>query len=223
MFANKQDPTKFYTAGEEIFNAVTHGVGSLFAIIGTSVLVTLACCHTTWHEVWICLVYGLSLIILYTMSTLYHAFPFPAVKKVFRIFDHTSIFLLIAGTYTPLMLIAMDGSAKGVTIFCVVWGAAILGVLANAIALDKFEKLSLVLYVIMGWAVVFAIMDVVHALPLGALLFLVAGGVAYTGGILFYKSKRRYMHSVWHLFVLLGSVLHYICIAVYVLPMAYIR
>lgn len=209
---------RLYTTGEEIFNSVSHGIGSVLAIGGTGALLALSD-RTTWLA---CLVYGLSLILLYTMSTLYHAFPQAKLKQLFRVFDHASIFLLIAGSYTPFTLILLSGTVKGPIICTVVWIAAILGVILNAFSVQRFAKLSLVLYVAMGWAVVFAIGDVVAALPLAGFWLLLSGGLAYTGGIVFYvwhgKYHTPYMHGVWHLFVLAGSVLHYLCILLYVLP-----
>lgn len=212
-------PPKKYTLGEEVFNSVSHGVGALLAVIGASVIVTLAACFGDMVCVLSCLVYGLALVILYTMSTLYHAFPFAGVKKLFRIFDHASIFILIAGTYTPFCLLALRGNTKGVIVAAVVWLCAVSGIIMNAISLEKTEKISLVLYVIMGWAIVFAIKDIVAALVAPAFWLLLLGGLAYTGGLFFYKSRTKYMHSVWHLFVLLGSILHYLCVVIYVLPM----
>ena len=212
-------PLKQYTKGEEIFNAVTHGVGALLSIIGGSVIVTLAAVWGGQREVVACTIYAISLVLLYTMSTLYHAFPFPRVKAVFRVFDHSTVFLLIAGTYTPFMLIGLAGSTKGVIIFTVVWAVALIGVLLNSISVNRFAKLSLILYLVMGWSVIFAIGDVVASLPAAGVWLLILGGVAYTGGVAFYLAKKiKFMHSIWHLFVLLGSVLHYFCIALYVLP-----
>lgn len=213
---------KFYTVGEEIFNSVSHGVGALLSIIGATVAVTLATCFGDGVGIASALVYGLSLVVLYTMSTLYHAFPFENVKKLFRIFDHSSIFLLIAGSYTPICAIALRENPKGKLILTVVWVCAIAGVALNAVSLEKFSKVSLILYVAMGWAVCFIFMDVVRAIPQNAFWLLLLGGIAYTGGIIFYKSKTKYMHSVWHLFVLAGSIFHYLCIVLYILPMNYI-
>lgn len=216
------DPTRFYTKGEEIFNAVTHGLGSLLGVIGTTVLVTLCAVHGTVHGAVISLIYGLSLVLLYTMSTLYHALIPARAKRVLRVFDHSTIFLLIAGTYTPMTFIALGDTWKGPALGTFVWAVAILGVVLNAINVTRFEKLSMVLYVVLGWAVVFAFSDIYRALPTPAFWLLVAGGVSYTGGIVFYKwNTRRYMHGVWHLFVLAGSVLHYLCVALYVLPMLF--
>ena len=221
----KQNPAGFYTKGEEIFNAVSHGAGSVLASGGTGALVALAAALANWRTVLICLVYGLSLVVLYTMSTLYHAFPFEGVKRLFRVFDHSSIYLLIAGSYTPFTLILLDGTWKGPVICGVVWAAALLGVTLNAVSVERFEKFSMLLYIAMGWAVVFAVGDVVRALPSAGFWLLLLGGVSYTGGIVFYawhkKGRVHYMHGVWHLFVLLGSVLHYLCILLYVLPRAY--
>ena len=214
-------PLKRYTVGEEVFNSVSHGVGALLAVVGASVIVTLAACFGDVLAVMSSIIYGISLVILYTMSTLYHAFPFDKVKKVFRVFDHASIFILIAGTYTPCCLIGLYGNVKGIWVTAVVWTCAVAGIVMNAISLEKTEKLSMVLYVIMGWAIVFVIKDVVRALWGPGFWLLLAGGLAYTGGIVFYKMKFKYMHSIWHLFVLAGSVLHYLCIVMYVLPMRY--
>lgn len=212
-------PATRYTVGEEIFNSVTHGVGAILALIGGGVVVTLAAVYGGTREVVACTIYAVSLVLLYAMSTLYHAFPFPRVKHVFRIFDHSSVFLLIAGTYTPFMLITLQGKGKGLIIFITVWACAVVGMVLNAISVSRFAKLSLVLYLVMGWSIVFAIGDVVRALAPGGVWLLFAGGVGYTVGVAFYLAKRvKYMHSIWHLFVLAGSVLHYLCIVIYVLP-----
>ncbi len=208
-----------YTLGEEIFSSVSHGVGALFAIIGGSVVVTLAVVYGSVLDVTACTIYAVSLFLLYTMSTLYHAFPFPRVKYLFRIFDHSSVFLLIAGTYTPFMLITLQGVTKGMVIFIVNWVAAVVGITFNAISLKKFAKPSLVLYLVMGWSVVFAIGDVVARMQMGGVVLLFLGGLFYTVGVIFYVLKKiRYMHAVWHLLVLAGSVMHYLCIVIYVLP-----
>ncbi len=212
-------PLKQYTFGEEVFNSVTHGVGALMAVVGGSVVVTLAVLFGGPLEVAACAIYAVSLFLLYTMSTLYHAFPFPRAKYVFRIFDHSSVFLLIAGTYTPFMLITLQGSMKGLAIFVIVWAAAILGITLNAISVNRFARLSLFLYIAMGWSLIFAITDVVNNLPVAGVLLLMLGGAGYTIGVIFYVVKRvRYFHSVWHLFVLAGSTMHYLCIVFYVLP-----
>ena len=216
------DKKKRYTMGEEIFNSISHGVSALGAVVGCSVMVTLAACFGNGKAILSSLVFGLALIVMYTMSTLYHAFPFEKVKKIFRIFDHSSIPLLIAGSYTPFCIIALKGNIKGIIVVAVVWLCALVSILLNVINLDKFEKLNLALYIFMGWAALFALKDIAIALPKNGFILLAAGGIAYTVGILFYKmTKIPYMHSVWHLFVTLGSVFHYLCVIIYVLPMTY--
>lgn len=213
---------KRYTTGEEIFNSVSHGVGSILAIGGTVVLVVMSAVHGSALGLAASLIYGISLIVLYTMSTVYHAVAVPKAKEVLRIFDHTSIFLLIAGSYTPFCLVALSGNARGLAVVIAVWACAILGIVLNAIDLKKTEKFGTVLYVIMGWSILAVFKDILHVLPAPAFWLLLIGGISYTGGLAFYALKNvRYMHSVWHLFVLAGSVLHYLCISLYVLPMAY--
>ena len=212
---------KRYTAGEEIFNSVTHGLGALLGVVGTVVLIVLSAVNGSGLALGTSIVYGISLVMLYTMSTLYHAIAFQRAKAVLRIFDHTSIFFLIAGSYTPFCLVALQGNMKGIFVAAVVWVCAILGIVLNAVSLEKTEKFGTVLYVLMGWSVLMVIKDVIAVLPAPAFWLLLLGGIAYTGGLAFYAIKKKYMHSIWHLFVLAGSVLHYLCIAIYVLPMAY--
>ena len=164
------------------------------------------------------IVYSFSLFTLYLASTLYHACSNRTVKAVLQILDHCSIFLLIAGTYTPFTLITLRGPL-GWTLFGVVWAAAIVGIVLNAIDVKKFSKVSMVCYLAMGWVVIFAIKPLVQSLPLGGVILLAAGGVLYTGGVAFYAlNKIHYMHSVWHLFVLGGSICQYLSIALYVIP-----
>lgn len=211
---------KLYTVGEEIFNSVSHGVGSLFAIIGSTVLVTIAAMKGSVIGVVAFLVYGLSMVILYTMSTLYHAFPMPGVKKIFRIFDHSTIYILIAGSYTPFTLVLLKGSKAALAVFIAVWAAAVLGIVLNSIDIKKFTVISMVLYVVMGWTAISIVVPIYRALGNGFYLLL-AGGISYTAGLIFYGLKKvRYMHSIWHLFVLGGTILHFFCIAFYVLPVA---
>ncbi|MBR5521473.1 MAG: hemolysin III family protein [Oscillospiraceae bacterium] len=215
-------PTKRYTTGEEIFNSVSHGVTALATIIGCTVMVTLSACFGNFRAVISSLIFGLALIVMYTMSTLYHAFPFEKVKKLFRIFDHSAIPILIAGSYTPFCLIVLQEGYKGIMVISIVWRCAILAILMNVINLDKFEKFTLVIYVIMGWTALTVIKDIVTALPVPGFILLLTGGVTYTIGLIFYKMKKiRYMHSVWHLFVIAGSLLHFLCVVLYVLPMTY--
>lgn len=212
---------KRYTLGEEIFNSASHGIGAVLSACGLTLMLVLSAFHGSSLALGTSLVYGISLIVLYTMSALYHAIPNPRAKEILRIFDHTSIFILIAGSYTPFCLIAMQGNPKGIMVAAAVWICAVLGVILNAISLEKTAKLSMVLYVAMGWSIVAVFGDIIRALPAPAFWLLLLGGVSYTGGIVFYAIKKRYMHSIWHLFVLMGSLLHFLCVAVYVLPMAW--
>ena len=208
----KKKITKRYSLGEEIFNSVTHGVGSLLSIAGTAVLIVLAAIYSNAWGVVSCAVYGGSLIILYTMSTLYHAITHPKAKAFFRIMDHNTIFFLIAGTYTPITLVALRG-ALGWVLFGIVWGAAAIGIVFNSIDLEKFRKPSVVCYIAMGWVVLIAIKPMLENVNALSLWFLLIGGVFYTGGIAFYAIKsKKYFHSVWHIFTVAGSVFHYFSI-----------
>ena len=208
------------TTAEEIINAITHGLGALLGIAGTAIAIVWAALYGDAFGVVSAAIYGATLIILFTMSTLYHALTHEGAKKVFRIFDHCSIFLLIAGTYTPYTLVSLRG-AFGWTIFGIIWGLAILGIVLNAISIEHFKKFSMICYIAMGWLIIIAIKPMIHALDFPALILLLAGGIAYTAGAIFYGLKKiRFMHGVWHLFVLAGGILHYFSILLYVLPTA---
>jgi len=164
-----------------------------------------------------CSIYGAALILLYTMSSLYHALSNPTAKAVMRIFDHCTIFLLITGTYAPYCLVTLGGTLGGgiITVLCI---SSLLGIILNAISIERFKKISMMLYVVMGWCIVVAITPLLKNLAMPGFALLLLGGVAYTVGILFYKMKGvKYMHSVWHLFVLGGSVLQFFSIYFYVL------
>lgn len=206
-----------YTLGEEIFNSVSHGVGVALACVGFGILIVLSALYGDAWAVSSSIVYSFSLFALYLASTLYHACPNRRVKGILQVLDHCSIFLLIAGTYTPYTLITLRG-ALGWTLFGVVWGAAIVGVVLNAIDVQKYSRISMVCYVAMGWVVVLAIRPLMAALAWNGLVLLALGGVFYTVGIVFYVIRRSYMHSIWHLFVLAGSVCHYLSILLYVIP-----
>ena len=203
---------KRYTLGEEIFNSVSHGAGSLLSIAGTVILIIFSAIYAnTWAVVSSC-IYGASLIILYTMSTLYHAITNEKAKKFFRIMDHNTIFFLIAGTYTPLTLFCLNGWL-GWTLFGIVWGAAIIGIVLNSIDLERFRKPSVVCYILMGWVIIFAIKPLMESIPQISLIFLLTGGVFYTVGVIFYAIKKiKYFHSIWHLFTIAGSIFHYFSI-----------
>ncbi len=205
-----------YTLGEELFNAITHGVGAALAIAGTVVLLVAA--NGPWAVV-SAAIYGASMILLFTMSCLYHSLTNPKAKYVMRVFDHTTIFLLIAGTYTPFTLVSLRADETWIawTIFGVVWGSAVVGIVLNAISIERFKKVSMICYVASGWCIVAAIRPMTRVMEPGGLLLLFLGGVMYTGGIIFYALRRRYMHSIWHLFVMAGAILHYFCILFYVI------
>lgn len=203
---------KRYTLGEEIFNSVTHGIGGGLSIAGTVVLIVFAAIYSNAWGVVSSAIYGGSLIILYTMSTLYHAITNRKAKGFFRIMDHNTIFFLIAGTYTPITLVPLRG-AFGWVLFGIIWAAAILGIVFNSIDLEKYRKPSVVCYVLMGWAVVFAIKPMLKSVNKLSLLFLLIGGLFYTFGIIFYvMKKKKYFHSIWHLFTIGGSVFHWFSI-----------
>lgn len=200
---------KRYTLGEEIFNSVTHGIGSLLSIAGTVVLIVFSAINSDAFAVVSSAIYGASLIILYTMSTLYHSITNVKAKKFFRIMDHNTIFFLIAGTYTPYTL-AVLRSALGWVLFGIVWGAAVIGIVLNSIDLEKFSKISVVCYIAMGWVIIIAVKPLMNAMPFVSFVLLVAGGVFYTLGVIFYAIKKvKYFHSVWHIFTVIGSALHY--------------
>ena len=200
-------PKTPYTTGEEIFNSVSHGAGGLLSIAAIVLLVVFA--PKNGITVTSLSIYGASLIILYTMSCLYHAFTNMQVKKVFQIFDHVSIYLLIAGTYTPFCLCVLGG-AFGWTIFGIIWGLAAVGITIYSVFGNSMRKMSSITYVIMGWIVIVAFLPLRETLPKISFVFLATGGVAYTAGFPFYGlTTVKWAHSIFHLFVLAGSVLHF--------------
>lgn len=204
---------KRYTILEEIWNSITHGIGAGLSIAALVILVVRAvylapdsmrALYVTGYSV-----FGSSLILLYLMSTLYHALTPYGAKKVFSIFDHSSIYILIAGTYTPYCLTALQG-ATGWTLFGIIWALAVLGVVFYAVFGNRLRFLSVIMYILMGWLIIFAIKPMKTALSQDSLVFLVSGGAAYTVGVIFYALKKvRYAHCIWHLFVLAGSILHF--------------
>jgi hemolysin III len=205
------------TIGEEIANSVTHGIGAAFSVAGLVLLVVLAALRgTAWHIV-SCAVFGVSLVLLYLSSTLYHALTARRAKRVFRILDHASIYLLIAGTYTPFTLVTLHG-AWGWSLFGVVWTLAAAGIVFQSLAIGRWPALSTGVYSLMGWVAVLAFRPLLHALPWHGCLWLLAGGVAYTAGVVFYATRSKFAHAVWHFFVLAGSVCHFCAVYFYVLP-----
>jgi hemolysin III len=197
------------STGEEIANAITHGIGALLAIAALVILVVLAAVHgTVWHIVSFA-IFGTTLVLLYFASTLYHSLTHVRAKNLFHKFDHISIYLLIAGTYTPFCFTALRGWL-GWTVFGVVWGCAVVGAVVKSVSVGSRVRLSTLLYVLMGWLILLAIRPLYLALPPTGFYLLMAGGVSYTlGTIFFIRQHVRYNHSVWHLFVLGGSVLHF--------------
>lgn len=209
---NEVPLNKRYTLGEEIFNSVSHGVGALLAIAGTVVLIVISAIYSDPWGIVSSAIYGATLIILYTMSTLYHALTNEKAKHVMRIMDHATIFLLIAGTYTPITLVSLRG-VLGWVLFGFIWAAAIVGIVLNAIDLERFRKISVVCYIVMGWTIIVAIVPLIKSMSSLSLILLLAGGIMYSVGVIFYAIKKiRYFHSIWHLFTVGGSVLHYFAI-----------
>lgn len=207
-------------AREEVANSITHCVGFLLSLAGLPILIWLASRHhDTWRLV-ACSVYGTTLILLYASSTLYHAFRTPRVKRLFQIFDYAGIYLLIAGTYTPFTLVNMRGP-WGWTLFGIIWGLGVLGVVSTSIALDIFKYISPAVCVAMGWLILIGIKPLLTMVSTQGIVLLVAGGVAYTAGIIFFAWERLpYGHAIWHCFVLTGSALHYAAVVVAVVPLA---
>ena len=201
-----------YLITNEVLNAVTNGIGVVLSIVGFVFLLKKA--DSGLHYVSF-IIYGVSLLLLFLASTLYHSLIFTKAKKVFQVFDHCSIYLLIAGTYTPYCLLYIKGTI-GIVLLSVIWLAAIVGIVYKSLTLSKVKsvsKLSTIIYNVMGWAVVIALPSLYHSVGLKGLLLLVGGGVAYTVGSVFYSMKnRRYMHVVWHLFVMLGAMLMFFSI-----------
>ena len=203
---------------EEIASAVTHGLGAAASIAGLAVLATAAARRgDAWHVVAVS-IFGASLILLYAASTLYHGLPAGRAKAVFRVLDHSAIYLLIAGTYTPFTLVSLRGP-WGWSLFGVIWGCALVGIALRLTFGARWRVARVILYVAMGWAGIVAIRPMVATVPAGCLILMVLGGLAYTVGIVFYGWHRLpYHHSVWHLFVLAGSALHYAAVLLYVVP-----
>ncbi|MBR0597757.1 PAQR family membrane homeostasis protein TrhA [Sinanaerobacter chloroacetimidivorans] len=203
--------------GEEIANAVSHGIGAVLAIAGTVILIFCAWLYSDTLGLVSASLYGFSLVFLYLMSTLYHSFTNIAVKRVFQVFDHCSVFILILGSYVPICLSLLGGSI-GWTLFGINAFFTVLGITANAISVKKWHNLSLLLYLLMGWSVIIAIRPLLNLVPLSGFGLLLGGGLSYSIGVLFYNATRpHFMHSIWHLLVLCGSVLHYFFVLFYII------
>jgi len=209
-----------FSRGEEIAHAVTHGVGVLGSIAGLVLMIRRAADHGGTLLMVGVTVFGTSMVILYTASTLYHALTARRAKRVFMLLDYGAIHLLIAGTYTPFLLVVMGGT-WGWTLFGVVWGLALLGIVYEVVLRRPWKWVSLGFYLLLGWLIVVATRPLVAALPPGGLLLLGAGGVAYSGGAVFYAWRGfPYHHALWHLFVLVGTGCHLACVLHYVIPSA---
>ena len=211
-----------YTKGEEIFNMTSHIVGASFGIVALVLCVVFAAIHHNTYGVVSGAIYGTTMIILYTMSSIYHGLkPDRKAKKVFQILDHCSIFLLIAGSYTPFCLVSFReyNTAFGWTIFGIIWAMAILGVVLNSIDIKKYKVFSMICYLGMGWCIIFTANLLPKLLGIQGLILLVTGGIAYSIGAVLYGigKKKKYMHSIFHLFILLGSILQFFCILLYVM------
>jgi len=203
------------TIGEEIANSLSHGAGLAFAIAGTPILIIAAVRYgSAWNMVGVS-VFAASMISLYLASTLYHALTHDKAKRFFRVLDHSAIFILIAGTYTPFTLGVMRGPL-GWTLFGLVWGLALIGLIKKALFGARFVWLSVALYLLMGWLVVIAAPQVLQRIPLTGLAWILAGGLAYTAGVGFFAAHRiRYAHFAWHLFVIAGTVCHFFAVLWY--------
>lgn len=211
-----------YTKGEEIFNMTSHIVGGAFGIAALVLCVVRAAMHNNPAGIVGASIYGFTMILLYTMSSIYHGLsPNLTAKKVFQIIDHCSIFLLIAGSYTPVALttIRQVDNTTGWWIFGIVWFAAIFGIVLNSIDLKSTKKISMFCYLLMGWCIVFKFNILLQAMPINGIIFLLAGGIAYTVGAILYGigKKKKYFHSIFHLFILTGSILQFFGILLYVL------
>jgi len=207
-----------YTAREEIANSITHGLGTLLSIAGLIALLYLSVGDGDVWRITSSIIYGTSLILCHASSTLYHAIQFPKAKKVFSILDHSSIFLLIAGTYTPFLLVSLRGN-WGWGLFITIWTMALLGIVFETSFINKYPRISTSIYAGMGWISVIALGKLFAAIGLSGILFLILGGVIYTTGIWAYTSRGiPYNHAIWHLFVLAGAACHYVPILLYVIP-----
>lgn len=209
---------RLFTLGEEIVHSITHGIGAGLSIAGLTLLIVKAVLYGNVNQIVSFSIYGATLVILYLASTLYHSFQYPRVKRIFKVIDHVSIYLLIAGTYTPFLLVGLKG-AWSWTLLVIIWGLAILGVSFKALFVHRFQKLSVLAYILMGWLSVVMLKELSVNIPIGGLIWLAVGGVVYTVGVIFYVlQKIPYMHVVWHVFVLGGSICHYFAVLFYLAP-----
>lgn len=210
--------SKKYTKFEEIFNSITHGLGVIFGIVALTILLFIAINDGNVSEIVGFSIYGVCIILMFLSSTLYHSFTIEKVKKVLRVFDHSSIFLFIAGTYTPIVLLTLEGGLK-IGILVGIWSIAIAGVLFKIFTFGKYDRLkraSVIIYIAMGWFAIVPIKQIINATSLNFFYWILAGGLLYTIGTIFYSNKRIPLnHGIWHLFVLAASITHFIGIALH--------
>lgn len=210
--------TSRYSQQEELANVLTHGLGALLSISAMVLLIVFSSLNGNAYHIVSSTVFGTCMLLLYTMSTLYHLVKKEKIKRIFRLLDHSSIFLLIAGTYTPFTLVTLNGK-WGWTLFGLVWGLAVAGIITEFATGQKYKKVSLVLYIGMGWLILIAIKPLIDTIPVGGMTLLVCGGLCYTLGVIFYIWKSLAgNHAIWHLFVLAGSTLHFFAVFFYVIP-----
>ncbi len=213
-----KDKVTYYESKEEKLNVITHGLGLLLSIAALVLLVVYASKYgTVWHITSFA-IFGASLIVLYAASTLYHYAKNPALRFKLNILDHSAIYVLIAGTYTPFCLVVLKGWV-GWTIFGVSWGLALIGIIFKIFYIGKYDRISTIAYVLMGWVIIFAIKPLINEFPVKGLIWLLAGGLAYSiGAILYSRKSIRYNHAIFHVFVLIGSFCHFMAVFFYVLP-----
>lgn len=211
-----------YYLGDILANTITHGIGAGLAIAGAVCLIV-ASTHGSTRLIASCAIFSGALVLVYLCSTLYHSLVRTRARQVFHVLDHSAIYLLIAGTYTPFTLVSLGG-AMGWSLFAVVWALAVAGVVVKSIAMDRFTRgslapISAAIYLLQGWLVIFVARSLLHAIGWHAMLWLAAGGMAYSLGVVFFALDRiRYFHATWHIFVLAGSFAHYFAILLYVVP-----
>lgn len=210
-----------YTRGEEIFNMTSHIVGGALGVIALVLCLVFSCMHHNGYAIVSSIIYGVSMILLYTMSSIYHGLSSKLkAKKVFQVFDHCSIFLLIAGSYTPFCLVTFLNYDKilGWTMFAIIWGLAMIGIIFNSIDIKRFKIFSMICYLAMGWCIIFKISLLPELLTQTGFILLLLGGISYTIGAILYGlgKKKKYMHSIFHLFIVLGSILQFLCILLFV-------
>lgn len=203
---------------EELANSITHGVGMALSIAGFAVLLIFAIAYGDASHITGCAIFGATLVFLYTASTLYHSFRKPRLKEALKIVDHCAIFLLIAGTYTPFTLVNLRG-LWGWILFGLVWTLSLVGIFFKILYVNRFQVISVLLYLATGWICIIAVKPLVSLIPTGGILWLLAGGLFYTVGVVFFACKRiPFNHTIWHLFVMAGSICHYFAVMFYVLP-----